>query len=90
MKAYSIYDSKAEAYLTPVFMPNDGTAIRAMSDKLLENETDNNLWRHAEDYTLFRVGQWEEEEGDILGHTPISVVTVIALRSQHEAQASQA
>lgn len=88
MKAYAIYDSKAEAYLTPVFMPNDGTAIRAISDKLLENNTDNNLWRHAEDYTLFCVGEWDEEDGLITGQNPMSVVTAIALRSQHEAKAS--
>lgn len=66
LKVYSLYDSKAEAYLRPMFMPTKGIALRTIVDEL-ENPN-NNLSKHAADYTLFELGEFDDETGTITMH----------------------
>lgn len=64
MKICSIYDSKADAYLQPFFTPNSGTAIRSFSDAA--KEEGSNFFKHAEDFTLFVLGDFDEHTGVIV------------------------
>lgn len=57
MKIFTVYDSKAAAYLTPFFCPNGAVAIRAFSSAARDQGHDFN--RYAADYTLFEIGQWD-------------------------------
>lgn len=58
---YSVFDSKAGAYLQPFFAANDALALRAFSGALFD---DNHPFaRHAADYTLFGLGQFDDETG---------------------------
>jgi len=59
--AFSVYDSKAEVFGKPFFEITKGTAIRAFSDAV--NEKDSAFQRHAEDYTLFHVGAYDDGMG---------------------------
>jgi len=58
MKVFSVFDSKASAYLQPFFMVTKGTAIRAFSD--LVNDEKHQFGKHPEDFTLFELGEWED------------------------------
>jgi len=58
LKVFSIYDSKAEAYLPPFHMKSNGEAIRAVTD--LVNDAKHNFSKYAQDYTLFAVGTWDD------------------------------
>lgn len=63
-KIYAIYDEKAEAYLQPFFLDTQGQAIRAIVDCL--SDPDHNFSRHPADYTLFQVGEFNNELGLIV------------------------
>lgn len=64
MKIFSIFDSKAEAYLQPFFSPNSGTAIRSFSDAA--KQEDSNFFKHSADFTLFVLGDFNEHTGVIV------------------------
>ncbi len=63
MEIFAIYDSKAQAYLQPFFSTNKAVALRSFTEAV--NDEKSNFHRHAEDYTLFHLGRWEEAEGEI-------------------------
>lgn len=75
---YSVFDSKAAVYGTPFFMPNDGMAIRAFSD--LVNDSKSTLWNHPEDFSLFRVGSFDDQVAKLDGAEPLNLVTASALK----------
>lgn len=60
---FAIFDSKAEAYLQPFFSQNKATAIRAFSASIVK---DQGFRDHAEDYTLFQIGEWNERLGELV------------------------
>lgn len=60
---YSVYDSKAEAFLPPFFAKTDGLAVRMFS--AAANDQEHNFWRYAEDYTLFQIGTWDQTTGTL-------------------------
>lgn len=80
MKIYSIYDSKAEAYLQPLFANTNGVAIRIFSEAVSdENHAFN---KYAADYTLFEIGTFDENSGNIEGlKTPKSHVNALTIKS---------
>lgn len=64
-KIYSIYDTKAQAFLPPFFMPNDDMAIRAVMDCLAD--PNHNFAAHPEDYGLVALGEFDDQLGDVSG-----------------------
>lgn len=60
-KIYSVYDSKAEAFLPPFFLGTRGLAIRTFADAA--NREDHNFRRYAADYTLFELGEFDDSSG---------------------------
>lgn len=56
-QVYSVFDVKAGAFLTPFFLPSDGMAIRIFSDCV--RDPNHQFGKHPEDYTLFRVGNFD-------------------------------
>lgn len=67
----TIYDVKAQAYLPPFFLPNLDMGIRVFSD-CLEDKT-HQFSKHPEDYTLFTVGEFNDENGGLEIHPPQSL-----------------
>jgi len=63
VQVFSIYDSKAEAYLPPMFLQSKGLALRAFSDAV--NKTGHDLNKWAADYTLFHIAEYDDERGEI-------------------------
>ncbi len=61
MRAYTIYDDKVEAYLKPFFCSTDGEAIRTFQDAVNDGKSMFN--RHPADYTLFGIGQFDDQVG---------------------------
>lgn len=54
----TIFDSKAEAFLPPMFFQSRGSAIRTFSDAV--NGGDAQITKHPEDYTLFLLGTFSD------------------------------
>lgn len=69
---YCIYDSKAEAYMSPWFVDKDGQALREFQDAVQNRDTPFN--KHPEDYTLFKIGTYDQNTGKLSSlDTPVSM-----------------
>lgn len=76
----SIQDSKAQAWLTPLFFQSNAQAVRSFGDAV---NSDTDFAKHPEDYTLFQVGEFDPSEGIVLGISPVSLaVGVNLIRSE--------
>lgn len=73
---YSVYDKKSKTYAAPFVEVNDGTAIRAIQDLIASNQS-HPFARHSEDFSLERLGSFNELSGDI-GEDPIGEVIQIS------------
>lgn len=60
---YTVYDSKADAYLKPFFSQSNGAAIRSLTDTVNSGDNNNMITSHPEDYSLFLIGEWDESTG---------------------------
>lgn len=54
---FSVYDSKAEAYLPPFMLPKVAMAQRTFGDTV--NSSDSQMYLHPQDYTLFHLGEFD-------------------------------
>lgn len=64
LRMYSVYDSKAAAYLNPWTAPSDAVAYRAFATAAVDPEHDFCRW--PADFTLFHVGYWNTTTGHII------------------------
>lgn len=60
----SIYDSAVKAYLQPFFQRTRGEALRSF--RAAVNEEGHNFQVHAADYTLFVIGEFDEDTGKLI------------------------
>lgn len=60
-KIFSIFDEKAMAYIPPFILPTDGQAVRIFSDCV--NSNSHQFGVHPEDYTIFRLGTFDDSNG---------------------------
>ncbi len=62
-KICSIFDTKSEAWFTPIFFQSIGQEMRSFSDAVNDLSTD--FGKHPEDYVLFELGEFGERDGII-------------------------
>lgn len=72
LNAYAIYDVKAGMYSAPFFHHNDGIAHRGFGD--LVNDPRTNVNKHPGDYSLFKIGVFDDSSGEIVSCKPEQVV----------------
>lgn len=78
LKTFSIFDSKAEAFLPPFFSPTAAVALRNFEGAA--NDQDHAFHRHSADYTLFELGEFDDASGSITTHkAPINLGTALTL-----------
>lgn len=70
---YSIYDSQLQSYAAPFFSPTNGSALRAFADHVNERGTAAN--KHPEDFTLWHLGSFNDQEGSISPTKPNRIGT---------------
>ncbi|AXH73617.1 MAG: nonstructural protein [Microviridae sp.] len=61
LQVFAVYDSKAKAYAQPFYAPNKGLATRYFADGA--NDPTLQMCKHSEDFTLFHLGSWNDENG---------------------------
>ena len=61
---FSIYDDKADAFLPPFILPNQNMAKRVFADCC--NSDSHQFGANPADYTLFRLGQFDDAAGQFL------------------------
>lgn len=80
---FSVYDSKAAAYLPPFIIPTQDMASRTFGDALLAK--DHQFSRNPADYTLFRLGNFDDSSAEIiLEPAPVNVYNGLELKSSLE------
>lgn len=60
---FTVRDSKVERYLQPFFETTKASAMRAFGDVC--NSDDHQFKIHSGDYTLFAIGTFDDESGEI-------------------------
>jgi len=68
MKLFSIYDSKAGIYLRPFMELSLGLAIRKFEGDVCNPQSP--ACKHAPDYTLFQIGEYDQSSGIITPCVP--------------------
>ncbi len=84
MLIHAIYDSKAQAYQTPYYSMNQETAIRPIADAV--NDGLHPLGRNPDHYTLFYLGEFDDNSGEIKPAERKSVCNCIQLVRPPEAE----
>lgn len=80
---YAVRDDKAAAYLLPFFQLTTGMAIRSFSDRC--NDITHGFCQHPEDYTLWQLGDYDDETGLISPHpVPLLVRQGVQCKTQTE------
>lgn len=81
LKVFTIYDSKAEAYMQPFFMQTKGQAMRALVDTLEDPKTQ--FCKHPEDFTLFEIGTYDDQTGKFENlDAPVSIGNLVEFKNK--------
>ena len=76
---YAVFDRKAEMYSQPFLEIKDGTAIRAVQDIVINNK-DHPFAKHPSDFSLHRLGEFDESTGVITGQNkPNKIIEIETL-----------
>jgi hypothetical protein len=76
---YAVFDRKAEMYSQPFLEIKDGTAIRAVQDIVINNK-DHAFAKHPADFSLHRLGEFDEQTGVITGkNKPEKIIEIETL-----------
>ena len=65
LNAYTIYDVASGVYMRPFFSQADGQAVRGFKD--IATDADHEIGKHPEDYTLYRIGAFNDTTGKMEG-----------------------
>lgn len=77
---YAVFDHKAKVYSGPFLEVTDGTAIRAVQDAV--RSPDHPFARHAGDFSLHKIGSFEDSNGKIEGHEPQHIIDIEKLAAE--------
>lgn len=78
-KIFSVYDDKVEAFSTPFFQKTTAAGIRAFT-QVAEDPT-TNIFKYGADYTLFEIGTFEDNTGEIEYTIPKNLGNGLTLRT---------
>lgn len=78
LKVFVVRDSATEAYLQPFFARTEGEAIRSFS--MAANDEGHQFAKHADDYHLFRIGEYDDATGMLEAEVPVSLGSALEYR----------
>lgn len=79
IKAYSIYDQAAKAFMQPFFTTADGLAARMFAN--LVNDGTSTVAGHPADFTLFFLTDFDDQTGKFQDVSqPVAVCTALSVK----------
>uniref|UniRef100_UPI00404809B6 phage ORF5 protein n=1 Tax=Shewanella sp. TaxID=50422 RepID=UPI00404809B6 len=75
LNAYTIYDVASGVYMRPFFSQADGQAVRGFKD--IATDADHEVGKHPEDYTLYRIGTFNDTTGKMEGEQLEMLMTAL-------------
>lgn len=76
---YTIFDSKANAYIRPEYRRSDEEMFAAIYETAKNPES--GFHKHPDDYTVYRLGTFDEENAVIEYTGPQAIGTVLDIRA---------
>lgn len=64
----AVRDAAADVFGRPYFVPTAGIAIRSFTDEVNRVADDNQLNKHAKDFALYELGEYDDATGAIVTH----------------------
>jgi hypothetical protein len=64
----AVRDSAADVFGRPYFVPTAGIAIRSFTDEVNRSADDNQLNKHAKDFALYELGEYDDATGMVTSH----------------------
>ena len=83
LNAYSIYDKAVQAYARVFFLRTDGEAKRGFTSIVMD--ADGDIYRAPQDYTLFRIGEFDDGTGELIGCDPMPIARAHEVIAQAQA-----
>lgn len=78
----SVFDQAANVFARPFCVPSLGLALRSFSDEAVRQAPDNPMWAHPQDFALFHLGEFDDEQGRFqLLDAPVRIATASQFRS---------
>lgn len=82
LQQFAVYDVKVGKYTQPFLLHSKGEAIRSWVDVVNDEKT--NFKKHPEDYTLFHLGEWDDESGMTTNLTvPVPIGTALEYQNKN-------
>jgi len=76
VKLFTVYDSKVKTWFTPLPFKHAGDALRWFQESA--NEKKSNLGKYPADFTLFELGEFDDQTAVVTTHkTPIAMGVAI-------------
>lgn len=72
LRAFSLLDTKVGSFSTPFFYVHEGYALRTVSELVQDMST--SVGRHPFDYTLYEVGEFDDQLGMFNPVAPRAIV----------------
>ena len=72
---FCVRDSATDQFGNPMFLVNEGQAIRSFSDEVNREDKDNMLCKHCDDFALYSCGTFDTGNGVFYTEAPSQVVT---------------
>jgi len=73
---FAVFDNVAKVYLQPFLETTDGTAVRAIQDAA---KGDHPFAKHPRDFTLTRLGLYDEETGTLNQDSKVDIIELETL-----------
>lgn len=81
MKVFSVFDAKAAFFGNPFYDQREGSAIRAFGDAVNKEDVNNGFYNHPEDYSLYMLGEFDNDTGAFDPIKPLCLVTASSMRT---------
>lgn len=78
---YAIKDAKIGAFSQPYYSHTHGSALRAFSDHV--NDANSQPYKHPEDYTLWHLGTFDDNTGQLEAANPNQIGTALEYRKDN-------
>lgn len=79
---FCIFDSAAGRYNDPFSAPSVEFAIREF--RRIANKPDTQINRFPQDYTLFHIGEFDPDKGDLVGFPPRSLGVAVTFIDRNQ------
>lgn len=84
---FAIHDSKAQAYLPPFIIHKNDMALRVFADCI--NDRNHQFGKNPADYTLFNIGEFDDNKGAVTKGLNISLANGVELINPETADQSE-